>query len=206
MTDDRQQQPVAQRDERPRPRYGEYAPEGWVNPVAPVETQTPPPGRSDGTAPTPQAGPRDATTPGAWGAPPRPGAGDLSGARRFDRVATFVLLGIGLYSVISNVVMASTFSSTLLSALSGAGYSTDAFTGQEALQRSGVIIAVLTVAVFAITLMWSIRRLAARKVTFWVPLSAGVLMSIVQMVLVLGVLFGDAAFVQSILDGSGPSL
>ena len=88
----------------------------------------------------------------------------------------------------------------------GAGYSTDAFTGQEALQRSGVIIAVLTVAVFAITLMWSIRRLAARKVTFWEPLSAGVLMSIVQMVLVLGVLFGDAAFVQSILDGSGPSL
>jgi hypothetical protein len=204
MTDDRQQQPV--RDERPRPRYGEYAPEGWVSPVAPVETETPPAGRSDGPAPIPQAAPRDATTPGAWGAPPRPGAGDLSGARRFDRVATFVLLGIGLYSVISNVVMASTFSSTLLSALSGAGYSTDAFTGQEALQRSGVIIAVLTVAVFAITLMWSIRRLAARKVTFWVPLSAGVLMSIVQMVLVLGVLFGDAAFVQSILDGSGPSL
>ncbi|KQR66491.1 DUF6264 family protein [Frigoribacterium sp. Leaf172] len=205
MTDDRHDAPAAARDERPRPRYGEYAPEGWVNPVAPVESST------ESSAPsTAQQGPSpavrsDAPAAGTWGAPPRPAVNDSTGGRRFDRVATFVLLGIGLYSVVSNVVMASSFSSALLSAMSGAGYSTDAFTSQDALQRVGVIIAVSTVAAFAVTLIWSLRRLAARKVTFWVPLSIGVVMSIVQMVLVLGVLFGDAGFVQSIIE-SGPSL
>jgi hypothetical protein len=205
MTDERHDAPGVTRDERPRPRYGEYAPEGWVNPVAPVEPVAAPSAPNTGHENAGPATRADAPASGSWGAPPRPAANELSGARRFDRIATFVLLGIGLYSVVSNVVMASSFSTTLLSALSGAGYSTDAFTGQDALQRAGVIIAVSTVAVFAVTLMWSIRRLAARKVAFWVPLAAGVIMSIVQMVLVLGVLFGDAAFVQSILD-SGPSL
>jgi hypothetical protein len=205
MTDERHEAPGVTRDERPRPRYGEYAPEGWVNPVAPVEpvaAPSAPDARHERSDPATRP---DAPAAGSWGAPPRPAANELSGARRFDRVATFVLLGIGLYSVVSNVAMASSFSSALLSAMSGAGYSTDAFTSQDALQRVGVIIAVSTVAAFAVTLIWSLRRLAARKVTFWVPLSIGVAMSIVQMILVLGVLFGDAGFVQSILD-SGPSL
>jgi hypothetical protein len=205
MTDERHEAPGVTRDERPRPRYGEYAPEGWVNPVAPVEPVAPSSAPNAGHESSGPATRPDAPAAGSWGAPPRPAANELSGARRFDRVATFVLLGIGLYSVVSNVVMASSFSSALLSAMSGAGYSTDAFTSQDALQRVGVIIAVSTVAAFAVTLIWSLRRLAARKVTFWVPLSIGVAMSIVQMILVLGVLFGDAGFVQSILD-SGPSL
>jgi hypothetical protein len=205
MTDERHEAPGVTRDERPRPRYGEYAPEGWVNPVAPVEPVADPSAPNAGHESSGPATRPGAPAAGSWGAPPRPAANELSGARRFDRVATFVLLGIGLYSVVSNVVMASSFSSALLSAMSGAGYSTDAFTSQDALQRVGVIIAVSTVAAFAVTLIWSLCRLAARKVTFWVPLSIGVVMSIVQMILVLGVLFGDAGFVQSILD-SGPSL
>jgi len=194
-------------DGRPRPRYGEYAPEGWVSPVAPPEAPEAAPavaGRSDASAD--QAARRPQPAPGAWGAPPRPGAPVLSGGRRFDRVATFLLIGLGGYGVVSNVVLASTFASSLLSALGTAGYPVDVFTGQSDLQRAGAIIAVVSVAVFAVTLIWTIRRLRAFKISFWVPLSAGVIVSILQMALVLAVLFGDAAFTQAILDGAGPSL
>ena len=217
MSDDRDQQDgrddrgSAGRDPRPRPRYGEYAPEGWVNPVPPAET-APPAGQGEaspvGQQPTswsqhPQQG------QGAGGAQPYPGpaatAPVLSTGRRVDRVATFVLLGLAGYNVISNLLLVSGFSRTLLSAFSAQGYPVDDFTGQAALQQAGGAIAIVSLVVFVPMIVLTVRRLRAGKISFWVPLTAGAVVTIVQMVLVLSVFLGDAAFVQSLLDSARPA-
>ncbi|WP_209561361.1 DUF6264 family protein [Frigoribacterium sp. PvP032] len=219
MSDDRDQHggrdgdaaAAARRDPRPRPRYGEYAPEGWVNPVPPADA-APPAGQGEpvptGQQPTswsqhPQQG------QGAGGAQPYQGpptsAPVLSTGRRVDRVATFVLLGLAGYNVISNIVLVSGFSRTLLSAFSAQGYPVDDFTGQAALQQAGGAIAIVSLVVFVPMIVLTVRRLRAGKVTFWVPLAAGAVVTIVQMVLVLSVFLGDAAFVQSLLDSARPT-
>ena len=66
-------------DDRPRPQYGEYAPPGWVSPVAAPEPviAAPPPSGTPSAAPT---------------------------RRTWDVAVTLALLGFGLYSVVSGFV------------------------------------------------------------------------------------------------------
>ena len=63
----------------------------------------------------------------------------------------------------------------------------------------------MSLVVFVPMLVLTLRRLRAGKLTFWVPLVAGAVVTIVQMVLVLSVFLGDAAFVQSLLDSARPA-
>ena len=221
MSDDRDQQDgrdgggSAGRDPRPRPRYGEYAPEGWVSPVPPAEAappagqgEAPPVGQQPGQQPTswsqhPQQGQGEGGAQPYPGPPATPAA--LSTGRRVDRVATFVLLGLAGYNVISNLLLVSGFSRTLLSAFSAQGYPVDDFSGQAQLQQAGAAIAIVSLVVFVPVLVLTVRRLRAGKLTFWVPLAGGVVVTIVQMVLVLSVFLGDAAFVQSLLDSARPA-
>jgi uncharacterized membrane protein YhaH (DUF805 family) len=221
MSDDRDQHggrdgdaaASAGRDPRPRPRYGEYAPEGWVNPVPPAEV-APPAGQGDGAGVGQQAGQQ----PTSWSQHPQQdqGAGGgqpyqgpptapaaLSTGRRVDRVATFVLLGLAGYNVISNLVLVSTFSRSALATLAAAGYPVDDFSRQAELQQAGGAIAIASLVVFVPMLVWTIRRLRAGKITFWLPLAAGVVVTIVQLMIVLPVFLGDPAFVQAVLDMSG---
>ena len=221
MSDDRDQHDgrdgdaSAGRDPRPRPRYGEYAPEGWVSPVPPAEAappagqgEAPPVGQQPGQQPTswpqhPQQGQGEGGAQPYPGPPATPAA--LSTGRRVDRVATFVLLGLAGYNVISNLLLVSGFSRTLLSAFSAQGYPVDDFSGQAQLQQAGAAIAIVSLVVFVPVLVLTVRRLRAGKLTAWVPLAGGVVVTIVQMVLVLSVFLGDAAFVQSLLDSARPA-
>jgi uncharacterized membrane protein YhaH (DUF805 family) len=217
QSDGRDEEARARRDPRPRPRYGEYAPEGWVSPVAPADA-APPAGQGQGqAAPTAQQ-PGQQPTPwsqhsqhgqGAGGAQPYQGppaaAPVMSTGRRVDRVATFVLLGLAGYNVISNLVLVSGFSRTLLSAFAAQGYPVDDFSGQAALQQAGGAIAIVSLVVFVPMLVLTFRRLRAGKISFWVPLTAGAVVTVVQMVLVLSVFLGDPAFVQSLLDSARPA-
>ncbi|MBD8583771.1 hypothetical protein IFT90_04270 [Frigoribacterium sp. CFBP 8766] len=201
----------AGRDPRPRPRYGEYAPEGWVSPVPPAEAA--PPAGQDEVPPVGQQSASWSQHPqqgqGAGGAQPYPEPpatpAALSTGRRVDRVATFVLLGLAGYNVISNLLLVSGFSRTLLSAFSAQGYPVDDFSGQAQLQQAGAAIAIVSLVVLVPMLVLTLRRLRAGKLTFWVPLVAGAVVTIVQMVLVLSVFLGDAAFVQSLLDSARPA-
>jgi uncharacterized membrane protein YhaH (DUF805 family) len=218
MSDDRDQRDgrdgdaSAGRDPRPRPRYGEYAPEGWVSPVAPAES-APPAGQGE----APPVGQLPGQQPTSWsqrgqgqgeggaqpypGPPPTPAA--LSTGRRVDRVATFVLLGLAGYNVISNLVLVSSFSRSALATLAAAGYPVDDFSRRAELQQAGGAIAIVSLVVFVPMLVWTVRRLRAGAITFWVPLTAGIVVTIVQMLIVLPVFLGDPAFVQSVLDMSG---
>ncbi|WP_423923066.1 DUF6264 family protein [Frigoribacterium sp. 2-23] len=193
-------------DDRPKPRYGEYAPEGWVNPAAPVE-----PPAEEAPAPSPGGYPTqyqpyqgaDQKSP-VPGAPVGPnGVPVLSTGRRVDRIVSLVLLGFAAYNTISSLFLAPSYASSLLQRLRQLGYPTDDFSNQSALQAAGAFFAVFAVVLFALTAWWSIRRLRTARITFWVPLTAGVLFAIVQGITVGAIMLGDPAFTSSILGTQG---
>jgi hypothetical protein len=171
-------------DERPRPRYGEYAPEGW--------TWQPP---ADASAAPAQPAPP--VQPAA--APPPPAPVALPGERRpgtVDRVVTIALLVLGAFGAINTAaslqVLPQQFS--LVYEQQGVGD----FTAPEWLPTLAMVGTVLQLALYAATLGWSILRLRARKTSFWVPIVGGVLSIVLMMVLVSIVFLNDPTFVAYI--------
>jgi len=190
------------RDARPRPRYGEYAPEGWVSPVADAAAAREAElaaKAADARAVDARPGAAPATQAAPTAGPATPAA--LSTGRRVDRIATLALIGLAVYNVVGNVVLVPNFAATLLDLLRGNGYDVDTFTSQPALQTAGAVIAVTSLVVFVVMLWLALRRLRAGRLSFFVPLAAGVLVTAVQVVAVFSVVLGDAAFVQSVMDG-----
>ena len=170
-------------DERPRPRYGEYAPEGW--------TWQPP--ADESTAP---AQPAPSVQPAA---PPPPAPTALPGERQpnaVDRVVTIALLALGAFGAInvaaSLQMLPQQFS--LVYEQQGVGD----FTPPEWLPTLTMVGTVLQLALYAATLGWSILRLRARKTAFWVPILGGVLSLVLMMVLVSIVFLNDPTFVAYI--------
>ncbi|MBD8660218.1 hypothetical protein IFT72_08450 [Frigoribacterium sp. CFBP 8754] len=196
----------APRDARPRPRYGEYAPEGWVSPVADAAAAREAElaaKAAESRAVDARPGAAPVTQTASTAGPATPAA--LSTGRRVDRIATLALIGLAVYNVVGNVVLVPNFSATLLDLLRRSGYDVDTFTSQAGLQTAGAVIAVTSLVVFVVMLWWSLRRLRVGRLSFFVPLAAGVLVTAVQVIAVFSVVLGDAAFVQSVMDaGSRP--
>lgn len=203
--------------QRPRPAYGEYAPEGWSwtppgqenagagSPAA--ETAAGPTG--DATAARPGTGrvpgvPHNLGAPGAAnpravdpapaqaspaptanaqpaagqqhyrGAAPQPGKAERS--LLGDRIITIVLLVLGalgaLYSAVSLYSLPASIS-LMGSALEISNFSVPAIVGTV-----GTVGALLIFAIYALNLIYSLQRVRARKLAFWVPLVAAVLAGI----------------------------
>jgi hypothetical protein len=188
---------------RPAPQYGEYAPDGWVNPVLVEQErreqerrehearsdalpdraaqQSVQGGRSTRAAadrPGPQA-------PGG-AAPAAPPAGRF-GAGPIDFVLTVGLLVIGLWSVVESLSIGST-ASTIRSVVE---QQYTELSDPGALSTAAVVRALVLVVLFVLVTWWSIRRLRARRWTFWVPLVGGVVSTVLGTVPVLVVIFQD---------------
>lgn len=89
-----------------------------------------------------------------------------------DRIVTIILLVIGGYSALSlafTLMQLPMEFARIADALQLENYSAPASLGVL-----GTVGAVLVLALFAFVVIFSLRRLRARKMTFWVPLVAGV--------------------------------
>lgn len=204
---------------RPAPAYGEYAPEGWVNPVL-VERErqereqqdrdrrqqaASQAGRDGATAyrSGAGAGTPDGAVPGG-----RPGAPDgaqrTTSTSRFGRtpadfVLTVGLLAFGLISVVQSLAVtnvASTVRRTLETQYT-------ALNDPSALSGAAIIGAITNVVVFALVAWWSIRRLRARKRTFWVPIVGAVVATFVSTIAFVVVVFQDPQFVEFMMRQTG---
>lgn len=187
---------------RPAPAYGEYAPEGWVNPVLAeqerreqderlhamvaqgtdqfVSSRRPgPTARTNGSRPGPAraTGAARAARPGRFGASP------------LDFVLTVGLLVIGVWSVFEALAVGAV-ASTIRSVVE---QQYTELSDPSALSGAVLIRAVVIVVAFVLVAWWSVRRLRARRWTFWVPLVGGVVGSVLGMVPVLVVVFQDPA-------------
>ena len=200
---------------RPAPGYGEYAPEGWVNPVLVEqerqERERQARERQDQAS---AAGARDAApsdgvhgdragTDVRSGAIPAGAQGSMARSRfgrtPADFVLTVGLLAFGLVSVVQSLSVgkvASTVRRTL-----EAQYT--ALNDPSALSTAAAIAAITNVVVFALVAWWSIRRLRARKRTFWVPLVGAVVATAISVIAFVVVVMQDQAFVDFMLRQSG---
>jgi len=172
-------------DPRPRPQYGEYAPPGWKSPVPGEDAAaTPAPAQAPAQpAPAPTAAP-----PGGeydWGTPkPVKPAGRRRSA---DTVISFALLGLGLYFGVFGSFQAAIVDPApqFLASLQQSGFDTAGVLPD--FSRLMPILAGLAVGLWGAALAWTLRRVRARRIAFWVPLTAGVLFTLVQSIALLAV-------------------
>ncbi|PYY35500.1 DUF6264 family protein [Curtobacterium sp. MCBD17_030] len=195
---------------RPAPQYGEYAPEGWVNPVL-VEQErqeqrdrdhaaasaVASAARSNGTSErpkrtaerSPQGERRTATTP-RDGAPIR-----RLGASPVDVLLTFVLLAMGLVSVVQSLSIGSVASTVRQTLETNYTELQDPGT----LNGAAMISAIGMLVVFALVLWWSVVRLRAGRRTFWVPLLGGAVATVFSSIVFVIVVFQDDGFVAAMM-------
>ncbi|ROQ38507.1 hypothetical protein EDF46_2145 [Frondihabitans sp. PhB188] len=183
---------------RPAPEYGEYAPPGWVSPVAPAPEPS--------TAQTPAQQVRASAAPQRPGAPtfdaPPPTGAPVPGAppkalrnAAFNRFATLGLIVYGLYDVVRSALESDTFVTTYVAEFRSLGYLSGAFESTAALQLVGVVSAAASVPIFLITMIVAIRRLRAGKRSWLVLLIVGLAVNVVTVLVVVGVVMGDSSFV-----------
>jgi hypothetical protein len=203
---------------RPAPHYGEYAPEGWVNPVLAEAERREQEERSRALR---QQAAQDAVRDRAGGPAARASSraadpdGGRSGTRpdgrplplsaRFGRspidfVLTVGFLAVGLWTVVESLAVGST-ASTIRTVVE---QQYTELADPAALSSAVLVRALVLAVVFVLVAWWSLRRLRARRWTFWVPLVGGVVATVLGMVPVMVVIFQDprfAAYLQGVSGG-----
>ena len=178
---------------RPRPQYGEYAtpeeqrariqaPAPWQQePATPIMTEAPAPVIPSPSVP---AGPAERR------------------ARPVDRIVTFALLAYGLVNVVSAVpafLDYGAYAETMLTMLG-----VDVQVGDPAAGRAWGIAAVLVLTIgwcaTAAVSFWSVRR---GRLTWWIPLVAGIVFTFAAGVLMAVPLLSDPAVWQALIDSAG---
>ncbi|MGV8895415.1 MAG: DUF6264 family protein [Rhodoglobus sp.] len=166
-------------DDRPRPKYGEYAPIGSVPPVAASE---------------PVAAPKDAGI--AQSAPDA-----LPTKRRtWDVGLTTALILAGVFDVVGSFSRFGNLAATLREVYAQQGLGT--FTNDALANDMGIAINVTRVVLLVAAIGFGLWRLGQNKIAFWIPLTAGVLAFIVVGVCLLVVVVSDPALAEYVAQQS----
>ncbi|MCS5496545.1 DUF6264 family protein [Cnuibacter physcomitrellae] len=182
-----------QSDPRPKPKYGELAPPGWT-------WQPPPDPCAAPEKPAEDVGPGRGSAPSAGWAPPRtpgtpgpvPGAGPAAAERprrSGDFVATIALLVFGLFSVINNLV--TLFDLDAFLRQFAALYDIQGYSPNGEFAAAGVGVGIFWIVLYLATVWLSVLSLRARRLTFWIPLTAGAVATLSATVLYLVALLSD---------------
>jgi hypothetical protein len=154
-------------DDRPQPRYGQYAP-------------GPPP------APTPQP------TPLVSEPDPVPTSPTAPARRTWDVVLTTVLLLIGTWDVVTSFPAYAELGRVLSAVFEQQGMGD--FTSYELATQLGLVANVLRIALLVAAVIVSLVRINRNRIAFWAPLGAGVLAALAVLVCMFVVIFSDPAF------------
>lgn len=88
-----------------------------------------------------------------------------------DRVVTILLLAVGAFGALSTAQSMMGLAPSFVMIADALGI--DDFTVPDWVGILGTVSAIVIFAIYAVVLIFSIRRMRAHKLTFWVPLSAG---------------------------------
>lgn len=190
----------APRDERPRPQYGEYAPEGW--------TWQPPADARVPDAPAPAAAPAPHAAPAPWAPPARlgvPGAASTPApSASWDRVATIALLVFGGFGAWSTATSMQQLARQIQ--MSYDMMSIGQYTPPPWLPTISLIGTVVQLALYAAVLWLSLVRLRARRVAFWIPLAGGAVSFLVTVAILAIVMLNDPTYVSFLESGIAPTV
>lgn len=193
---------MTEQDPRPRPQFGEYATpeEQRASIQVPQESA-----HADEPVPVPVTRPaNEGARPAAGRVEPERGSAShpmVSTGNSADRIATIALLAIGLFNVLTTVPGLLDLSSTLNAAFERMGLGS--FTPTPATSVIGVGLAIFYALAWLVTLALSLRSLRAARLSFWIPLVAGVVVTIVAMICFLVLFFGDPAFMEYVSRNAG---
>ncbi|PPF82992.1 hypothetical protein C5B96_08630 [Subtercola sp. Z020] len=199
-------------DDRPKPQYGELAPEGWEwKPPAPPEgSDVPVPDQA--ARPVPGYG-GDAPGSGAGrdgrGEAPYPGAPGGNGAlgrpsapHRGDIIATSLLLFLSILFSASMVPALFDFTTVLRQAAAMQGY--EGFSASPSTQTAGFVAGVATIILNLASIVISVRRVQRQKLAFFVPIVFGVVTFAVWIGVISFAFFNDPGFLQSVTSTPRP--
>jgi hypothetical protein len=197
-------------DQRPKPKYGELAPEGWswTPPAPPVGSDVPVPS----TVTSPQGTPRPPSTPTAPpyseaptpypGPPPSHRSNDMPGARKplntVDVAITSLLLFIGVLLSASMLPALFDFNTVLIQAAAVQGYGS--FAPSAAANTAGAIAGVVTIILQVLAIVVGVRRLQRRKLAFPLVLVFGIVTFAVWVAAITYAFFNDPAFIQQVMS------
>jgi hypothetical protein len=184
-------------DERPaRPQYGEYAtPEEQRARIQQPDASS---ALSAGHAPEPIAAPSPGLQPQPptlWGAAPPAAPSAPVTANPVDRIVTIALLAFGAFNVVSSVFSFFNLPDVAQQAMRIIGIEGE-FTNVAAARVWGPIAAGVLVIGYLVTVLLSLRRIRAGRVTWWVPLVGAVITYVVVYVCLAVPLLGDPAFTE----------
>lgn len=193
-------------DSRPRPTYGEYAPEGWE--WKPEGGDSPAAGEGSPAGDDRRAGALSGVPHnlGAGGGPAAPAAQPAAqpaaerqgpdytnayraaapgsapapkqqGQRLGDRVVTIILLVLGGCGALYSAAVLYQMPASF--ELMAAALEVDGFVLPDSIRTLGTVGALIVLAVYALNLLYSIQRMRRGALAFWVPLAAAVVSFIV---------------------------
>ncbi|KQQ26699.1 DUF6264 family protein [Frondihabitans sp. Leaf304] len=188
---------------RPAPEYGEYAPPGWVSPVAPApvdeqRAQDPAARQQSDARPAPPEARQRFDAPPPTGSPV---AGPPPRALRraaFNRFATVLLAVLGGYDVVSSAFDAKTFTGRYVSEFTRLGYLSGTFQSTAILDTVALVAAIVSVPVFLIALVVALRRLRVGKRSWLVLLLPGVIVNLALGLVVVAIVMGDPSFTGAV--------
>jgi hypothetical protein len=191
-------------DERPKPKYGELAPEGWV--WKPPQEAVPDADESASPSPAtaPPATPRaQASTPAARAALETPhDSSEPKPLSTPDLIITSVLLVIGLITTINSISSLLILPSIIQQVLDIQGLDVT-YTATTAATLIGTIGSVVLALIYAAAAWLSIKALRARRRAFLIPVACAILSFMALFFLLMLAFFADGALMNAIFETQG---
>lgn len=203
---------TAGEDKRPRPQFGELAPEGWVWTPPVTEAQAEP----EADAPKKSAAPltlsqltaknnADAKSADANAIKPLAASLDPDAPhkplRLGDVLATSVLIMLGLVMTASGVQQFFQLQDMIGLFYTQEGIGT--YAGGTTAQTAGAVAAVSQIVIMLAVIGFSVQLIGKRRLSFWVPLAGGALAVIVVFICMMVALFADPTFMTYVQGMSG---
>ncbi len=162
----------------PAPGYGEYGPLPEPLPVPPAAAE-----------PEPERVPIG-------------GESVRRGRPAWDRVVTIALLVLGVFNVLTGIPQMLRLAETLDETYAAQGFGD--YTAVGLASGIGIAVNVVNVLLLVVAVAVSVRRLRAGRLAFWVPLVAGVISTVVTIVLIGAAMLGDPALASYLQEQATP--
>ncbi|WP_382304911.1 DUF6264 family protein [Herbiconiux sp. UC225_62] len=188
-------------DERPKPKYGELAPEGWVwKPPQPAV-----PDADESASATPATAPSAPASASAGRPPGAPASGAPEAQRPIatgDLIVTSVLLVIGLITTINSISSLLELPSIIQQVLDIQKLDVT-YTATTAASLLGTIGAVVLALIYAAAVWLSVKALRARRRAYFIPIACAILSFMALFFVLMLAFFADGALINAIVETQG---
>lgn len=117
------------------------------------------------------------------------------GRRSWDTTLTLALLFVGVYMVFSSFASFSNLSDTLVQVYKLNGY--EAFTSLALANSLGMWLNIIQPIILAVVVVGTLVSLRRGRISFWIPLSGGILSTLIVLVFLAIAILVDPAFASS---------